>query len=275
MTENEKRIVLVEDEEILANLLTQKLNKAGFTVFASLDGETGLDYILNKRPDLVLLDMMLPKLNGFSILEKMNEKGLLPKLPVIIISNSGQAVEIERARKLGVRDFLVKLNFDPDEVLEKVQTVLSSPSTEVKEKPIKAPETTNSSKQQTVLIVEDDMFIADLLGRKLHEKFNVFQASDTTQAEKVLNEQTIDLMCLDIILPGEDGYSFLGRIKASESFKNIPVLILSNLGQREEIEKGIKAGAADYLIKANMSPEEILVHVEQLLQEVTPAKAKA
>lgn len=316
------KIVLIEDEEILATLLTQKLEKAGYTVVLSQDGEEGYDKVVEIQPDLVLLDMMLPKMNGFAVLEKMSENGLLPGLPVIVISNSGQPVEIERAEKLGIRDYLVKLNFDPDEVITKMRAILDevaesgtapaataapevaepvapeatasevvdlrsagneSTSTETETPaatptPAAAEETESaeatpaakpapvSSGQRSVMIVEDDMFIADLLGRKLHEKFTVHQATDTKQAENILNNQQVDIICLDIMLPGEDGYSFLSRLKQMEAFNDIPVIILSNLGQQEEIDKGLAAGASDYLVKANMAPDEIMSRVEEVLE---------
>ena len=119
-------IVLVEDEKIMVSLLTKKLEGAGFEVKVAGDGAAGLALVKEAQPDLVLLDMLLPTLNGFGLLEKLVEEKLLPGLPVIIISNSGQPIEIERARKLGVRDYLIKVNFDPQELLVKVNHILKS-----------------------------------------------------------------------------------------------------------------------------------------------------
>ena len=124
--DNKKLIVLVEDEKIMVSLLTKKLEGAGFEVQVAGDGAAGLALVKEAQPDLVLLDMLLPTLNGFGPLEKLVEEKLLPGLPVIIISNSGQPIEIERARKLGVRDYLIKVNFDPQELLVKVNHILKS-----------------------------------------------------------------------------------------------------------------------------------------------------
>jgi DNA-binding response OmpR family regulator len=261
-------IVLVEDEEILANILGEKLTKAGYRVTVCRDGEEGITTILRDRPALILLDILLPKKNGYEVLNAMTEAGMLPTTPVIVISNSGQPVEVDHLMKLGIRDYLVKINFDPDEVLAKVVNTIGSPPQVVA--PLAQPTATPqaaapSTKAKAVLVVEDDIFIADLLCRKLHEVFTVHQASDTSIAEKILAEHHVDVICLDIILPGKDGYTFLKELKAHEKYKTIPVIILSNLGQREEIERGIKSGAADYLIKANSSPEEILRHVSRLV----------
>lgn len=277
-TPEAKHITLVEDEEILANILAEKLSKAGYIVTLCRNGEEGAAKIIAEHPDLVLLDILLPKKNGYEVLEEMNKAGLLPQIPVIVISNSGQPVEIEHLQKLGVRDYLIKINFDPDEVIAKVGEVLGVTGPVVpavtSAPQAQAVPTGSPADNGTVLVVEDDIFIADLLCRKLHESFNVFQASDTNLAETVLAEQAIDIICLDIILPGKDGYTFLEELKKNEKYKHIPVIILSNLGQREEIDRGLKAGAVDYLIKANSSPEEITRHVARLMESVK-SKAKA
>ena len=117
-------IVLIEDDEITVKILTEKLEKAGYTVKTAYDGVAGLDLIHTEKPDLVLLDIMLPKMDGFGVLHKLKEEKILDHLPVIIVSNSGQPVEIERALKLGVRDYLIKVNFNPNEILEKVNRIL-------------------------------------------------------------------------------------------------------------------------------------------------------
>lgn len=118
-----RKIILVEDEKILANLLERKLKEEGYEVFSAFDGKTGLETIIKEKPDLVLLDIVMPIMGGFEVMEEMNKKEEtnLKKFPVIIISNSGQPVEINRALKLGVRDYLIKTEFDPKEVIEKVK----------------------------------------------------------------------------------------------------------------------------------------------------------
>lgn len=125
-----------------------------------------------------------------------------------------------------------------------------------------------SQKKNAVLIVEDDVFLAGILGRKLQEKnFKIYQAPSAEQARSALEVNLIDLICLDISLPGVDGLAFLKELKGHAQFKDIPVLIISNLGQQEEIERGIQAGAADYVIKANTSPAEIAQKVKELIKK--------
>src|SRR3989344_5159776 len=105
--------------------LKSKLQREGFDVVVANDGADGLAKLKTEKPDLLLLDIILPKMSGFDILEEMRKDTELPHPPVIIISNSGQPVEIERAKALGAVDYLVKADFDPEEVVTKVRTNLS------------------------------------------------------------------------------------------------------------------------------------------------------
>ena len=118
-----KRILLVEDEEIMVDLLQRKLLKEGYEVFVARDGEEGLKKMkeIEPKPDLILLDIIMPKMGGFEVMEEMKKDEKLKDIPVIVISNSGQPVELDRAKKLGAKDWLIKTEFDPKEVLEKVK----------------------------------------------------------------------------------------------------------------------------------------------------------
>jgi len=118
-----KKILLIEDEEILIDLLQRKLTKEGYEVSVARDGEEGLKKMreMEPKPDLILLDIIMPKMGGFEVMEEMAKDENLKKIPVIVISNSGQPVELDKAKKLGAKDWLIKTEFDPKEVLEKVK----------------------------------------------------------------------------------------------------------------------------------------------------------
>ena len=118
-----KKILLIEDEEIIIELLHRKLLQEGYEVFVARDGEEGLKKMreMEPKPDLILLDIIMPKMGGFEVMEEMKKDEKLKDIPVIVISNSGQPVELDRAKKLGAKDWLIKTEFDPKEVLEKVK----------------------------------------------------------------------------------------------------------------------------------------------------------
>lgn len=125
--------------------------------------------------------------------------------------------------------------------------------------------------QATVLVVEDDSFISLFLGKKLKElKYNTLMAGTTSEALLQLQKTKVDIILLDIILPDENGFNLLERLKKNPAYKDIPVVILSNLGQQSEIERGKQLGAVDFLVKGNFSPDEIVARVTQLLETYRP-----
>jgi len=122
-------------------------------------------------------------------------------------------------------------------------------------------------KQVHVLIVEDDTFLANIYKTKFEmEGFKVSQAGDGEQAVKEAKKKKPDIILLDILLPKMDGYTVLNTLKQDEEVKNIPVIMLTNLGQKDDVEKGIEMGAADYLIKAHFKPSETVEKVRKVLK---------
>ncbi|OHA78732.1 MAG: hypothetical protein A2V96_02950 [Candidatus Yonathbacteria bacterium RBG_16_43_6] len=117
-----------------------------------------------------------------------------------------------------------------------------------------------------VLVIEDDKFLRELLVRKLSgEGFEVKNAIDAEIAFAVLAERTPDIILLDLILPGVDGFEILTRIKANPKIANIPVIILSNLGQKDDLEKAMALGAKDFMVKANFTLDEIVAKVHSVV----------
>ena len=118
-----------------------------------------------------------------------------------------------------------------------------------------------------ILIIEDDKFLRELIARKLaKDEFEVSEAIDGEEGVKKIKEKKPDLILLDLILPGIDGFEVLSRMKEESTVASTPVIILSNLGQKEDIEKGLKMGAVDYLIKAHFTPGEIIEKIKNALK---------
>src|SRR4030043_1230607 len=98
-----KKILIIEDEELIYSLLEKRLKQEGFEVAVAKNGQEGIDKMKQKKPDLILLDIIMPKKNGFEVMEEMKEDSALKNIPIIIISNSGQPVELDRANALGAK----------------------------------------------------------------------------------------------------------------------------------------------------------------------------
>src|SRR4030042_1224805 len=121
MTGMDKKILVIEDDKFLRELICQKLIKEGYQVVEAIDGEEGVKKIKEEKPNLVLLDLILPGIDGFEVLTKAKEDPSLAEIPVIILSNLGQKEDVERGMKLGAVDYLIKAHFTPGEIIDKVK----------------------------------------------------------------------------------------------------------------------------------------------------------
>ncbi len=119
-----KKILIIEDDKFLRELITQKLVKEGYEISGAVDGEEGIKMIAEEKPDLVLLDLILPGIDGFEVLAKAKADPALSSIPVIILSNLGQKEDLEKGLKLGAVDYLIKAHFTPGEIIEKIRGVL-------------------------------------------------------------------------------------------------------------------------------------------------------
>jgi len=124
-----------------------------------------------------------------------------------------------------------------------------------------------NTKDKKVMIIEDDKFFISLIAKKLTDSgFLALFANDGKMAFEVLAQQTPDIILLDIMLPDIDGFEILTRLKKDEHLKDIPVVFLSNLGSKEDINHGKELGATDFLIKATVTMEEVVKEVEKILK---------
>lgn len=123
--ETTKKIAVVEDDKFLRKVYESKLPKEGFLVVSAGDGKAGLELIKKEKPDLVLLDLIMPIMTGFEVLEslKADTKSKMPK--VIVLSNLGQDEDIARSKELGAADFLIKSNLSIKEIVEKIKQYLA------------------------------------------------------------------------------------------------------------------------------------------------------
>jgi len=126
MTEEKKiRILLVEDEPLLGNLLRQRLDHEGFAVELVRDGESALNTLHTNPPDLMLLDIILPKISGFELMEKVQADPTIQKIPIIIISNLGQESDLEKGQSLGAVGYFIKAKISMEYLVGQIKSFLA------------------------------------------------------------------------------------------------------------------------------------------------------
>lgn len=119
-----KKILLIEDEKILAEMYRDKFTQAGFEVLLSFEAEEGLKLVKKERPDLILLDILLPRENGIFFLIELRNEPEIVSIPVVVFSNYDDPTIKTKAAKLGVKEYLIKTNHTPQEIVEKIKSYL-------------------------------------------------------------------------------------------------------------------------------------------------------
>jgi DNA-binding response OmpR family regulator len=267
-----KKILFIEDGRAMLQALGERISTSGYEWFITSDPAAIISEINRIRPELILLDINMRTLNAFSVLEvlRTNPDSVLARTPVIIASDNGDLVEIGQALKFGIVDYFIKANIDIEQVIAKIKRHIGESVPEQKPE-ITAPAapvvpTLNDQHSLTkLLIVEDDKFLRDLAVQKLSkEAFHLFSAMDGEQGIAIAEKELPDVILLDILLPGIDGFEVLKRIRANPALGNTSVAMLSNFGQREDVEKALGLGADQFFIKANYTLDEIVEEVKKI-----------
>lgn len=250
-----KKILIIEDDELLGDLLLNNIKKSGFECELVNDGIKGYQRIIDWMPDLVMSDLFLPSLNGFEILSQKRMNVKIATIPVIILTNSLRPTSVGSIEKLGAVDFMVKSDVTQEEIMKRVKNVLD-----------KRTEGENTLEGKKILVVEDDKFLGSILiSRLVGKKVNAIYANSGEVALEEIKKQTPDIVLLDILLPGIDGFEVLKQIRANPVTEKVPVMVLSNFNQVKDKEK-IESMGAIFLVKALVNPDDIILRIEKMLK---------
>lgn len=121
-----KKILIVDDDAMISDMYLMKFTEDGFDAATVSDGKTALEKIESEKPDVILLDIVMPQMDGFDVLKELGKKGLLQNTKVILLSNVGQKEDVEKGFSLGASEYIIKANFTPSEVLEKVKKIIGA-----------------------------------------------------------------------------------------------------------------------------------------------------
>jgi DNA-binding response OmpR family regulator len=252
-----EKILVIEGEVNFGKRIVDALEKEGYTASLETDGTAGLKAIYDILPHLILVDIILPGTDGYKILEKKQAEPLLVKIPVFLISTQGVPINMARIPQGSVKEFILDLHADTQEIIKRVNTLLGYVSSkEVKE---------DSVNRKKIVWVEDDKLIGTILSKKLTASgFDLYHAKDGTEAMRYLANNVPDAIVLDLLMPGMSGFDILQKIKADPRLKDVPAMILSNLNKQSDIDRTKILGAQKFLVKAAASLDQIVGEVKNL-----------
>lgn len=273
--QSSKNIVIVSSDKEFIDQMCGILSNSQYICSVIADDALFLDAVKTGVPDLFIIDVGKGQEKNIELLNQIRGQAdeKVASIPIIAASQSGDLVDISSILKLGIQDYIVKSKIDAPHILTKIARQLHglpligsvqtpTPSAEI---PTSSSVTRDASSVK-LLIVEDDKFLRDLAVQKItKEGFQVFAAMDGEQGLVLAEKELPDIILLDILLPGMDGFEVLKQIRANPGLKDAKVAMLSNFGQREDVEKALKAGAQQFMVKANFTLDEILDEVKNMV----------
>lgn len=121
-----KKILLIEDDSFISQMYSMKFKQTNFDFVVARDGAEGMELAKKEKPDLILLDIILPEMDGFEVLRQLKEDPMLQSIPVVLLTNLGQQENIQKGMAMGAKDYIIKAHYTPQEVVEKAQTFLTN-----------------------------------------------------------------------------------------------------------------------------------------------------
>lgn len=238
-----KKVLVVDDDETIRTLLKDRLTANFYDVVTASDGREGLDKYRDEQPDLIISDVDMPNMDGYSFVIEFKQIGSLKETPVIMLTAKEQMREIFRIE--GINDYIVK-PFRMSGLLTKITKHLDA-------------------HHKKVLIVDDEADFADLLKRRLElSGYNVQTSCNGHEGLQKVKDDEPDLVLLDIMMPKMDGYNFCRMLKFDERYKNIMIIFVTAKSQDADRFLGMEVGADAYLTKP-FEAEDLLQKMKELL----------
>jgi DNA-binding response OmpR family regulator len=244
------KIFIIEDDEIVAEVYKHKLQAEGYDVEVAHDGESGYFRVRAFKPDLLLLDMMVPELSGLDILRMLRGKAEFQALPIIAFSGADDV--LQDAKRYGATQVLSKGEYLPNQIVAKITQLLAA------QRKVQAPEAVYLRTLAEwvpptgrVLVVDDDPIIMQLVKDVIEEEgFTVVSAADGGQAYRILEKDSQFVGGIfDVKMPSIQGTDLLRYMQTSKRLKKIPVLIMTSEQSAKIHCESIAAGAVIFMPK--------------------------
>jgi two-component system NtrC family sensor kinase len=255
------RVLVIEDSSTYLKILKTYLERGGYEVATAMSAEDGLLQVGKFLPNLILCDYLLPGMKGDEFCKQVKLHGASRNIPIIMLTAKGDRDDITTGLDAGADDYIVKSQ-DIDLLLLRVKNFLR--------RTVVAPADPIAGRsvlhRQRVLTIEDDSFYRRMLARILGEEgYEVREAADGEEGLSVVASETFDLVLVDFVMPGIQGDEVCRRLKASDSHRDIPVILLTSRGDKQDMIAGLNAGADDYIIK-NTDLEVLKSRIKALIR---------
>lgn len=258
---------------MISEIYQKKFSDSGFEVLIADSGERVLELAKGEKFDAILLDLIMPKMDGFEVIKNLRSGGFEPEIKIIVFSNLGQREDREKAMKLGADGFIMKSEYSPSDLVKEIKRLLG----QFKEQRRNGERIANGAgignkkeghKAKKILMIEDEEVFIDMFGEKLkQEGYEVVSAANGAWGYKEAIKDKFDLFIIDMSMPAMSGDEIVEKLKLEEATKNIPIIILSASASDEERKKVEELGIDGFLIKTQVTPLEVFQKVEEILEK--------
>ena len=261
------RILIIEDEANNLDVARRIVRGAGHEALTATDVLVGLEIARRERPDAVLVDLLLPKLDGWSVTRAIREEPWAKKIPIIAVSALAMQADRERAREAGCDDFVTK-PYAPAELrvlLGKYFTDGSAPKPATRASEPSASGISPAERLGRVLVVDDEPSNVELIVRRLGGNgYETLTASNGHDAIAIATKEQPDLILMDIMMPGLDGWQATRLLKGDPKTAHIPVVFVTARDRPEDVAQGFEAGGIMYVNKP-VEPVELFARVRNAI----------
>ncbi len=255
-----KQLLVVDDDPVVTVRLTGMLTAAGYQTDTAPDGRAGLEKIKTAPPDVLILDLMMPGMNGFEVLERLRANPALRDMPVIVLTAKTLGAAEREYLQTDTRRLICKGALDEQQLLHGVETALAD---------IRAAQYRfQADDRKLILVVEDNEIAALQICTAFEEAhYNVHTAAGGQAALDFIAQHTPDAVLLDLMMPGVDGFTVLNQIRANEQTRNIPVIVLTAKELTAEEKKQLHQDHIQQLIrKGDVDRRQLVALVDRLLR---------
>lgn len=246
MTTKKASILIVEDEELNRDLLTKKLQDEGHSVSSCVCGLDALELLKIERFDIILLDIMLPDINGIQILEEIRNNPALDDTHVMMVSASDDRETVMKCIEAGATDYIAK-PFSMHIVTSRINRCLKKVYSKILHDAISENIKVKSAK---ILLADDQELNRDVLAHRLKKSgYLITCVNSGHEALTAIENESFDLVLLDIMMPDLSGIEVLNRIRQSDLHKKLPVMMVTAMDDMKTINECMQAGANDYILK--------------------------
>ncbi|HEY6959431.1 MAG TPA: response regulator [Candidatus Limnocylindria bacterium] len=259
------RVLVIEDEANNLDVAQRIIRAAGHEALAAMDGQAGIDTARAERPDAILVDLLLPRVDGWTVTKTLREEEWAKTIPIVAVSALAMQQDRQRAIDAGCDDFLSK-PYAPAELRAILNRFLPMAAPKAAAAAKAAPKVAPTSERLgTVLVVDDEPMNVELLARRLEAMGAVaLKASSGDEALATCERELPDLILLDVMMPGMDGYEVCRKLKSNERTEQIPVIFVTARDRAEDLAKGFAAGGVDYVPKP-FEPVELTARVRSAI----------